>query len=260
MILRRLAQSLKEQNWTAICVEFVLLVLGVFLGIQAANWNQSLADERKCRVYAVRLTSDLEKDLASKREIVAYYAAVLDSVERTDALLTEPQADPQALVVSAYRASEIVFQPSSRATWDEIISSGDIGLLPRDVANRAAEYFAFDSAEDVLGILDDSVYRHRVRTTIPLAVQKALRAGCSDIRNEAQQITGFMPDCALELAPGVIEETAAALREDPTVLASLRYQYSDVYSAHANIQGDVVAIERTLEALNERSINGETAQ
>jgi hypothetical protein len=37
MILRRLAQSLREQNWTAIGIEFVLLVLGVFLGIQVAN-------------------------------------------------------------------------------------------------------------------------------------------------------------------------------------------------------------------------------
>ncbi len=37
MILRRFSQSLKEQNWTAIGIEFVLLVLGVFLGIQVAN-------------------------------------------------------------------------------------------------------------------------------------------------------------------------------------------------------------------------------
>jgi hypothetical protein len=34
MILRRLTQSLKAQNWTAIWIEFVLLAVGVFLGIQ----------------------------------------------------------------------------------------------------------------------------------------------------------------------------------------------------------------------------------
>ncbi len=33
MILRQLAQHLKEQEWTAIIIEFVLLVVGVFLGI-----------------------------------------------------------------------------------------------------------------------------------------------------------------------------------------------------------------------------------
>jgi len=41
VILRRLSQSLKEQNWTAILIEFVLLVVGVFLGIQASNWNEA---------------------------------------------------------------------------------------------------------------------------------------------------------------------------------------------------------------------------
>jgi hypothetical protein len=39
------------------------------------------------------------------------------------------------------------------------------------------------------------------------------------------------------------------LRADPTVQASLRYQYSDVYSAHANIKGDAAAIDRALAAL-----------
>lgn len=37
MILRRLSQSFREQNWMAIGIEFVLLVAGVFLGIQVSN-------------------------------------------------------------------------------------------------------------------------------------------------------------------------------------------------------------------------------
>ena len=39
MILRRFAEALKQQNWTAIAIEFVLLGLGVLLGIQVSNWN-----------------------------------------------------------------------------------------------------------------------------------------------------------------------------------------------------------------------------
>ena len=41
MILRRFAEALKQQNWSAVAIEFVLLVLGVFLGIQVANWNET---------------------------------------------------------------------------------------------------------------------------------------------------------------------------------------------------------------------------
>lgn len=49
MILSGLARSLKERNWATIFVEFVLLVLGVFLGIQASNWNTSETERRQAR-------------------------------------------------------------------------------------------------------------------------------------------------------------------------------------------------------------------
>ncbi|MCI1711969.1 MAG: hypothetical protein LKM32_08710 [Chiayiivirga sp.] len=250
MILRRLAQQLREQNWAAIFIEFVLLVLGVFLGIQVANWNASLAEERIGRAYAARLHADLEQDLTSLRELVTYYGAVLDSVVRTDVLLADPQSDAMDLVVSAYRASEINFNPMARATWDEVVSSGDIGLLPPRVAREAAEHYAFDTSRDTYEILIRSAYRNRVRKVIPLGVQQAMRAGCSDHRDDAQKITGFMPGCSLDLAPETIAATAAALRADPAVQANLRYQYSDVFSAHANIRGDVASTEQALAALD----------
>ncbi len=257
MILRRLSQSFKEQNWMAIAIEFVLLVLGVFLGIQVANWNQKLADARLGQEYVMRLKSDLEKDLASRRDLIAYYAAVLESIERTDALLADPVSDAKTLVFNAYRATEINFRAPTRATWDEIVSTGDTGLLPRDVVVSAGEYFAFDTARNHLDILNVSAYRHRVRTIIPLSMQQALRAGCSDLRDGTQQITGFMTDCSIDMSPQVIEATAADLRADPVVLAELRHQYSDVYSAHANISGDAEVIRKALSSLANAGENRE---
>ena len=249
MTLRRVVAHFREQHWTAIVIDLAIVVLGVFLGIQVSNWNQARADQQKGRAYAARLTADLEQDLAQRRQLVAYYGAVLDSIERTDALLANPQADPKELVAAAYRATEVNNNPPRRATWDEIVSSGDIGLLPRDAASLAAAYYAFDTSNDVYTQLLQSAYRHRVRDLIPLAVQKAMRAGCSDVRSAEQAITGFMPDCRLDVAPETLAATAAALRADPVVRESLRYQYSAVYSAHANISGDVIAIESALAAL-----------
>lgn len=59
MILRRLSQSLREQNWTAIAIEFVLLVAGVFFGIQVANWNEERLTRAKAGVFTARLVEDL---------------------------------------------------------------------------------------------------------------------------------------------------------------------------------------------------------
>jgi hypothetical protein len=64
MILRRFAQALKEQNWAAIAVEFVLLVLGVFLGIQVANWNEARADRAAYEAALARLGAEIDTNLA----------------------------------------------------------------------------------------------------------------------------------------------------------------------------------------------------
>jgi hypothetical protein len=252
MLLRRMTEHVRAQNWTAIVLDFVIVVVGVFIGIQVSNWNQTRADQRRGQEYSERLAGDLERDLAGRRGLTAYFGAVLESVERTDALLADPDSDLAELVINAYRASEINYSPPTRATWDEVVSSGDTGLLPRAaLESGVAAYYAADTAMISLNFLAESEYRRRVRRIIPLEVQIALRAGCSDLRNDAQEIIGFMPDCDLDVSADTIAATAQALRDDPELRSDLRYQYSHVYTARTNISGDVVFLERALAALTE---------
>lgn len=39
MIMRRLAMRFPGQDWLTVTIELVVVVLGVFIGLQAANWN-----------------------------------------------------------------------------------------------------------------------------------------------------------------------------------------------------------------------------
>ena len=77
MILRRLSQSLKQQNWTAIVIEFVLLVAGVFLGIQVANWNQEREANQKSAIFTERLKTDLRAEDWTYQFLIAYNREVL---------------------------------------------------------------------------------------------------------------------------------------------------------------------------------------
>ena len=71
MILRRLSQSLKEQNWTAIWIEFILLVSGVFLGIQVANWNESRKESIQELADLKNLAQDIRSDILEIDETIA---------------------------------------------------------------------------------------------------------------------------------------------------------------------------------------------
>jgi hypothetical protein len=39
MLLRRITKDVTDQNWFAVFIDFLIVVVGVFIGIQVANWN-----------------------------------------------------------------------------------------------------------------------------------------------------------------------------------------------------------------------------
>lgn len=40
MLLRRLADAFRQQDWLTVLVEIMIVVMGVFLGLQVNNWNE----------------------------------------------------------------------------------------------------------------------------------------------------------------------------------------------------------------------------
>jgi len=41
MLLRRITKHVKDQNWFAVFIDFIIVVVGDFIGIQVANWNET---------------------------------------------------------------------------------------------------------------------------------------------------------------------------------------------------------------------------
>ncbi len=252
MILGRVIEHVKAQNWTAVALDFVIVVVGVFIGIQVSNWNEVRADRQLGRDYTKRLVSDLQQDLANAQILDRYYDQVLDSVQEADRLLSASDPDPKALVVAAYRASEYIYIPPSRATWDEIVSSGQIGLLPEIAIESGLQgYYMF---QDVNGSfyaeLLDSPYRLAVRSLVPLPAQLSIRDGCSDVLDDGNLIIGFVTECRLDIDKSMLAETAETLRSSAAVRNSVRYQYSMVAAAQVNNTGSIVILERVLGGLS----------
>ena len=62
MLLRRITTHIKEQNWFAVGIDFVIVVFGVFIGIQVANWNDDRAEHQMETKALVALKKELESD------------------------------------------------------------------------------------------------------------------------------------------------------------------------------------------------------
>ncbi len=60
MILRRLSKSIRKQDWFAVLIEFVVVVVGIFAGLQANDWAQERQDRRQEQAALERLFLEAE--------------------------------------------------------------------------------------------------------------------------------------------------------------------------------------------------------
>lgn len=145
MILRRLNRSLKEQNWTAIVIEFVLLVAGVFLGIEAQQWSNARVEREQERAYLERILADINLSIETNELNVTRLTAysdeesfVVNSLRRC--ALPESQRDYFADGISDLgKVGPSVFVLS---TVDEMLSAGKFSIIRnsklRDTLNGLA--------------------------------------------------------------------------------------------------------------------------
>lgn len=59
MILTRISAALRRQDWFAVVIEFVIVILGVVMGFQIAAWNA----ERQARADAADLLERLHDEI-----------------------------------------------------------------------------------------------------------------------------------------------------------------------------------------------------
>ncbi|OGT60807.1 MAG: hypothetical protein A3E01_19690 [Gammaproteobacteria bacterium RIFCSPHIGHO2_12_FULL_63_22] len=244
MILRRLVANLKDQNWTAIVIEFVLLVGGVFLGIEVSNWNQEREQRNKAAAFTTRLHADILYELWGEQSLIEYYTdARIHAGLALDALSgRRPMTDEQFLV-STYRATQIQTNTRARATYDELVSTGTIGLIADSgLRNAAISFFSTDVYETTATKAQESEYRRLFRESVPYELQDALLARCGDRRGKALDYASLAHQldypCELGMPAESIAKAAAELKAQPRLLPALQLRHADLATAIANLAAD----------------------
>jgi len=145
MILRRVTAHVKAQNWFAVALDFLIVVVGVFVGIEMANWNQARQDRQEERRYYGQLLVDLRADLETleqaQRRADWHDEAAQLVIDRLGGK-APPQASLGRMAKAIHRAGFIYIPHASRGTYDELISTGNLGLLRNSpLKTRIAQYY-----------------------------------------------------------------------------------------------------------------------
>ena len=168
-MLRRLLHSIREQNWTAIVIEFVLLVLGVFIGMQVSNWNS----ERATRFSESRHLEEIGEDLrADVPTLDLVRASALIRISAVDLLLGETRPNHVRLptgetldmpsgppIPAAHRNSLLPLANLVRATTgnrtglEALMGAGGMqSIQDRKISRQIQEYYA--QLNELVGTLD----------------------------------------------------------------------------------------------------------
>jgi hypothetical protein len=57
VILKRVSEAIRRQDWVAVLLEFLILVVGIFLGLQATSWNEE-RQRQSSRLETLNLLQD----------------------------------------------------------------------------------------------------------------------------------------------------------------------------------------------------------
>jgi len=162
MILKRLAEAVRKQDWFTVLVEFVIVVAGIFLGLQANEWAQERQDRDHERAALERLYLESQN---ANRLVNGYLQQTLrlnrlrrNAVQFADDDAPVPENElPLKIGINTLARFPMVLPVS--VAYDELRSSGQMQLI-RSAAlrdqiaefynavsrhNRLQEVFARDS-------------------------------------------------------------------------------------------------------------------
>ena len=157
MLLRRVIAHLRNQEWTAIAIDFVIVVVGVFVGLQVNNWNEARSERAREAFAIAALRSDFRALDFSVSHAVCWHRRALDGLQVIAEALNAGRLDPEvrARFENGLRFGYMNASTNKASgTLSELLSSGNMGRL-RDPQLRAALIEYEGSRETAAGSGDD---------------------------------------------------------------------------------------------------------
>jgi hypothetical protein len=232
MIFRRVREHLGRHSWAAVAIDLVIVIIGVFLGTQASNWNQDRIEVRQARDNRAMLIDDLRSNQQNLAMRKRYYQWVRAEALNTLAALDRPPSElgPQFLIDS-YHASEILPWSLKRNAYDQIVAAGQFGRLgDAALRDQISNYYV---GSDVTGVNLATImpYRDTLRRAMPYAAQREIRTTCGEkiSENSRGEPEMLLPGhCTVALDAAAIRAAIAQVRSTPGLALDLNRQLVDL--------------------------------
>src|SRR6056297_2064606 len=254
MILRSITRHVRDQNWFAVGLDFLIVVVGVFIGIQVANWNEERVQQERERLLLAELRDEAIRNAEAARSVGEGLRVGAASARRVLAMANDPEAgcaeDCWSVIVDMMHASQWQQISNRWTTYEELRRAG----LPSDRRIiEAVETFLQTNHRTAQGLEVRPEYRARIRGRIPIELQDAYWVQCFQ---EDDQFEIYLDPCPRPAdRPPVASSVIDSVLADPAILTTLRE-----WTSVARLTGDGLLTrqpelaERVIEAIDESAL------
>ena len=252
MILRRVIKHFRQQEWTAIFLDFLIVVVGVFVGLQVSNWNDARSEEQRAKSYLLRLIDDVSDDVEMLEERKSFWARQLvlgqQALDAREALLTNRERAWE-VIRAFHHASNSVPMNLRDGTYMEMINSGQLGLIKNTrLRDLLALYYANSWGVELSSIIPD--YRMTVRRIIPPDLHSHLMP-CHRVEGTHRHL---LIDCPAPIGGSDIITVANNLIADNQLRGDLVYAMSVMSTSTSIVSGGILPSARTLQTSIEEEL------
>lgn len=155
MVLRRLITALRSRDWFTVLVEILIVVLGVYLGIQLGNWNAAAQARSREAVVLEQLAEEFTSTVQAARDDLPYADKTLTATRDVLRVIRagEEPDDPAAFLQTLRRAGSFAAGPPEPVTLTELLSSGGLSGLTSPTLRRALIRY-HETADDQRNLSD----------------------------------------------------------------------------------------------------------
>lgn len=132
MILQKLASAIRRQDWFQITIEVLIVIVGIFLGLQVQAWYEGRAERQLELAYIERLLEDADNSILVQQNTLDDMAERIEKFQRLlnmleDNLISDDNLDEFSTIyleTFGWRAIQYY-----QETMNELISSGTLSVI-----------------------------------------------------------------------------------------------------------------------------------
>ena len=129
MLLRRFLTHFRAQDWMAIVLDFVIVVVGIFVGLQVDSWNQERKDRQQEQASLVQLYDDFEAAREQAQTSAEFHETKLVDLEFAQAVILSEslaQSDRWRFMGAVMGMFQMPPIGVTMGTYESMVASGDI--------------------------------------------------------------------------------------------------------------------------------------